>query len=416
MLIITSPADNGNIVVMNAENNDTIRLMIKPDSNNARFLQWFHYDLQGTPGQTYVMHIENAGKASYPGWNTYEAYQAYASYDNEIWFNLDTVYDETSGRLTMKLPLEQENIKIAFFPPYTYEMHKALIDRARHIPHCQISSLGQTHPEEDGQAGRDITLLTFGDDDANKKRIWLIARQHPGEPQAEWYAEGLIEYLGEHPELLNEYTFYVVPNMNPDGTYLGHLRTNKEGADLNRMWQDPTLDKSPEVYYVMERMKQTGVDLFVDIHSDEIIPKAFLDEAHLGCPESDPVLEKKERDFMELYMKCGSGMQNELNYGEKDRANPANLMMASKSIGYQFKCPAWTLEMPTKNYSKKQCKDLACDLFPVLQAFEATLESKQEARPMPSSRSPSLGRNSFLATPRQDVLAINTTEEAGYQI
>jgi hypothetical protein len=38
-----------------------------------------------------------------------------------------------------------------------------------------------------------------------------------------------------------------VPNMNPDGSYHGHLRTNIKGANLNREWAAPTMDYSPEV-------------------------------------------------------------------------------------------------------------------------------------------------------------------------
>ncbi len=30
---------------------------------------------------------------------------------------------------------------------------------------------------------------------------------------------------------------------------------------------------SPEVYLVLEAMKKIGVDLFLDLHSDEIIPE-----------------------------------------------------------------------------------------------------------------------------------------------
>ena len=31
-------------------------------------------------------------------------------------------------------------------------------------------------------------------------------------------------------------TFHIVPNMNPDGSVRGHLRTNACGANLNREW------------------------------------------------------------------------------------------------------------------------------------------------------------------------------------
>ena len=42
--------------------------------------------------------------------------------------------------------------------------------------------------------------------------------------------------------------------MNPDGSWRGHLRTNASGANLNREWDHPSLEKSPEVYYVRNKM------------------------------------------------------------------------------------------------------------------------------------------------------------------
>ena len=42
--------------------------------------------------------------------------------------------------------------------------------------------------------------------------------------------------------------------MNPDGSWRGHLRTNASGANLNREWDHPSLEKSPEVKYVRDAM------------------------------------------------------------------------------------------------------------------------------------------------------------------
>ena len=41
--------------------------------------------------------------------------------------------------------------------------------------------------------------------------------------------------------------------MNPDGSVLGNLRTNAAGANLNREWENPTLERSPEVFSVREK-------------------------------------------------------------------------------------------------------------------------------------------------------------------
>lgn len=46
---------------------------------------------------------------------------------------------------------------------------------------------------------------------------------------------------------LKHATFFVVPNINPDGSIRGHLRTNAVGANLNREWANPSMEHSPEV-------------------------------------------------------------------------------------------------------------------------------------------------------------------------
>ena len=381
---IVSPEDNGNIIFLNPETPDptNIRLEIRGDKNRPDFFQWFNFKLKGDKGTHHKLKIENANKVKYNEWNKYEPYNVYASYDGDGWFNVDTVYDEKTGHLSMDLILEQEEVQFAFFPPYHYARHLKLIQKAEKISNCTVTTLGQTNH------GRDVTLLTFGTPAEHKKEIWLIARQHPGEPQAEWYAEGLIDYLAQaQPDLFEQYTFRVVPNMNPDGTFDGNLRTNGHGEDLNRKWQSANLQDSPEVYLVFEAMKKIGVDLFLDLHSDEIIPVPFLDRAHVSCPQIHKKLEEIEQQFMDLYIKINQHMQNDLNYGESDRTSPENMTLAAIAIGQYFHCPAFTLEMPTKSWSIQQCKSLAHDFFEVLVVFDpkhayeyVTLDSaRQEA-------------------------------------
>ncbi len=64
--------------------------------------------------------------------------------------------------------------------------------------------------------------------------------------------------------------------MNPDGSFLGHLRTNACGVNLNREWAELSVERSPEVFNVMERMKQTGITLALNVHGDEALPYNFI--------------------------------------------------------------------------------------------------------------------------------------------
>lgn len=65
--------------------------------------------------------------------------------------------------------------------------------------------------------GRDIDMVTIG---SGPLKVWAIARQHPGESMAEWWAEGFLLRLLDQEDavvrtVLQAATFYVIPNMNP---------------------------------------------------------------------------------------------------------------------------------------------------------------------------------------------------------
>merc|ERR1712130_1097047 len=124
-------------------------------------------------------------------------------------------------------------------------------------------------------------LLIVGEPGKDKKSVWIIARQHPGESMAEWFMEGFLDELTDphnafSTRALKHAVFYVVPNINPDGAIRGHSRTNATGANLNREWAKPTMEHSPEVKLVKDKMSETDVDFFLDVHGDEEIPFNFL--------------------------------------------------------------------------------------------------------------------------------------------
>lgn len=77
-------------------------------------------------------------------------------------------------------------------------------------------------------------------------------------------------------KLLSKCDFYVVPNLNLDGSVRGYLRTNAAGKNLNREWKTPSAETSPEVYHCQASMRQTGCDFCLDVHSEEELEYVFL--------------------------------------------------------------------------------------------------------------------------------------------
>ena len=338
---ISTQFDAGSIIVKDLTNPDNIRLAIRND-NAADFAQWFYFRLQGAAYTRCTMHFENAAQSAYPaGW---EDYHAVASYDRQNWFRVPSRYE--NGVFTIEHTPLANSIYYAYFEPYSHEQHLNLLGEAQGSGLCQIDDLGSTIQ------GRDINLLTIGNQAESDLKIWLIARQHPGETMAEWFMEGLLSRLLDHQDptaraLLNQATFYVVPNMNPDGSFLGNLRTNAAGANLNREWQNPTVERSPEVYFVREKMHETGVDLFLDIHGDESIPYIFVAGTE-GVPSYNSRIAELETQFKAALKNASPDFQDEHGY-EKDAPNQANMTMATAYVGHTFNCLAYTLEMPFKD-------------------------------------------------------------------
>jgi murein tripeptide amidase MpaA len=267
---ISSQFDAGAIDIVNATSANAIDLNIRKDSH-ADITQWFYFRLQGAQAQPCTIRLLNAGQSAYPkGW---EDYNAMASYDRINWFRVPTSFD--GQVLSIEHTPAMDSVYYAYFEPYSWERHLELLDRAQQSDHVRMLDLGSTID------GRDLNMLVIGEPAPEKKKVWVIARQHPGETMAEWFVEGMLDALLDpaHPfgrQLLKETVFYVVPNMNPDGSVRGNLRTNAAGANLNREWLNPSMERSPEVFLVLQKMHETGVDMCLDVHGDEGLPYVFV--------------------------------------------------------------------------------------------------------------------------------------------
>jgi murein tripeptide amidase MpaA len=345
-LHISTQFDSGAIDVVQLDRADDIQLRIRKDSA-ADFAQWFHFCLHGAAFQPVTLRFLNAGESAYPkGW---EGYQVLASHDRQEWTRIETTYDgkEMTARMT---PMAQA-VYFAYFEPYSYEQHLDLLASAATSPWVTLQRLGST------VQGRDMTLLRITDEAAatpleEKKKVWVMARQHPGETMAEWFVEGFLERLLDADDavarvLLDRCVFYVVPHMNPDGAVLGNLRTNAAGANLNREWAAPSADKSPEVLLVRQAMLDTGVDLCLDVHGDENLPYNFVVGSE-GTPGYSPRVAALENAFKAAWMATCPDFQDTVNYG-KAAPGQANLALATNWIAQQFACLAFTIEMPFKD-------------------------------------------------------------------
>lgn len=333
--------DSGNIKCLDSSNPDDVRLEIIKD-NNSDFYQWFHFRVAGAKEQPCTFNIVNAGQSAYvKGW---EDYRAVASYDRETWFRVDTQFDGQT--LTIDHEPEFDSVYYAYFAPYSMEQHADLIAAAQVSEHVEVINLGETLD------GQDMDLLKIGEAGEGKKICWMIARQHPGETMAEWWMEGMLGRLLDDSdpiarELLNKAVFYVVPNMNPDGSRRGHLRTNAAGANLNREWLEPSMDSSPEVFLVRQKMEETGMDFCLDVHGDEALPYNFIAGSE-GVPGWTEERQALHDHYLASLVQASPDFQTEHGY-EKDQPGQALMTVCTNYLAHAFNCLSMTLEMPFKD-------------------------------------------------------------------
>ncbi len=406
----SSAFDSGNGELVSATPDTlTVAMRAEPftEADGRAHIQWFHFRVVGAEGRALRVVVANAGDASYPeGWHGYEAC---VSTDRKTWRRVrSTTYDETKGELVIDFGAEPGGVPgacvhIAYFAPYSNEAHLDLVahatgsvskqskHRARHVV------LGETND------GRPLDCLIFGDssregetdaraafvpeprfagasdadaaaaralfDDASpwerdggaKRVLWVIARQHPGETMASWWMEGFVNRLLDEEDpvskkLLRRAVVHVVPNMNPDGSARGHLRTNALGANLNREWANPRVDYSPEVFHVRNAMDDTGVELMLDVHGDEAEPYCFIVGGE-GTPGWDEERASTQQRFKETYARACPDFQTvfPLEYGS---APVGNVVTAKTQVVVRYpRAIGMTLEMPFKDNAQLAQKD-----------------------------------------------------------
>ena len=340
---ITQAFDAGNIEIVSASNASDIQLRIRQDAQSD-FYQWFYFRLTGAGGTPCTLKLLNAAGAAYPA--GFEDYRVVYSYDRKHWRRHST--ELIDGELHIPITPEQDSIYFAYFTPYSMERHADLIATSLRSPLCRLEVLGQSLD------GQDIDLLkiTGPGDSSYRKNCWLIARQHPGESMAQWWMEGALESLLDptsefSAELLQRCNFYVIANMNPDGSRRGHLRTNAAGRNLNREWETPTMENSPEVYLTREAMTHFGVDFFLDVHGDESLPYCFIAGVE-GLADWNADKQAQLDFYKNRLAQRNADFQTEAGYPPK-APGEANLSMSTGFVGSHFGCLAMTLEMPFKD-------------------------------------------------------------------
>ena len=344
-IAIHSRFDSGNIEVLGIAGTEA-RLTIRRDADSD-FFQWFHFRVSGAAGRTVTLRLTGLGASAYPG--GWPGYHAAVSEDRETWNRAESSWNREAdgGTLTIRYQPAGDLAWFAYFAPYSLERHNDLIASVAQADGVTYRCLGTSLD------GRAIDCLELGE---GKTQVWLYARQHPGESMAEWWMEGALDRLTDRADpwaraLRARCRFHIVPNLNPDGSFRGHLRTNAAGVNLNREWHAPSPERSPEVLAILAAMDQTGVHFAMDVHGDEAIPAVFI-AGFEGIPAWSEAQGADYARYRTILERRTPDFQTRVGYPAA-RPGKANLSMSTNQLAQRFGpshgCVAFTLEMPFKD-------------------------------------------------------------------
>ena len=204
------------------------------------------------------------------------------SNDGRTWQHFPVIeWDPKKKETTLTFRPERDSIWIAHVPPYvTADLHRLLAD-LRDCPTALIETIGKT------VQGRDIPLVTVTNPDlpdADKKLIWLMAREHAWESGTSYVMEGALRFItSDDPAaiaLRDKVIFKFTPMVDLDGCANGEVRSNANGYDVNQHWQQVDLrhpaflQLMPEIWYLKKAILSCaaaghGIDLLVNMHNTE---------------------------------------------------------------------------------------------------------------------------------------------------
>ena len=248
-----------------------------PKNTKKKYQNWFYFKSNDVQRKAMTYTIQNINVFG----NDWKGFDVCYSYDNKNWKRIKTSFSKKNKTLTWKHTSTKKNVYFAYYPPYTTVMKQKMMMKYKNKKGAKAKTLGKSK----------VDALILGN---GPLKIFIVARQHPGESIGSWMIEGFLkEYFSDVQRKVVEdvFTFYIIPMANPGGVKLGHWYTNKKGQNLNRSWRH---NKTSETNDIKRLMTEKKALLYLDLHGDEGASKHFI----TSCIESKNKVRKPFNNTM----------------------------------------------------------------------------------------------------------------------
>lgn len=154
----------------------------------------------------------------------------------------------------------------AYIANYYFRQYEILVGNFE-----RLAAKGNAEREVFGHTieGRDLICYSYkGNNNSNTPSILITSGFHFPE-QDTLATEAIMKFLsnGENRERYNQFNFYIIPIVNPDGFVHGYNGCNAKG--INLYWDFREYDKSntPETYHLWQYILNIKPCLYIDFHS-----------------------------------------------------------------------------------------------------------------------------------------------------
>ena len=272
LIVIKSNFESGNIKLKSISYNKNdktlpipiVNLEINKEPYNKstpksqlRYAYWFYFKAENIKDKLVKFMIQNISVVN----NDWEGFNITYSYDNKTWKRLPTKVNHKKRTLEWTINAKKNQVWFAYYPPYPNSKIKKI------LPKSEI--IGITREKNP------LLMCKLG---TGPIKVWLICGQHPGETISLWILEGFIrQILKKTDKLYKKFSFYIIPDANPDGRKNGNWYVSQDGINLNRDWIN---FKSPETRTIKEQLDNIGHELVFDIHGDEGTKNHFITSSY----------------------------------------------------------------------------------------------------------------------------------------
>lgn len=336
MIDVRPAADDGNGRAFGTDG-EAVLFAPEPDPGiGAR--QWFHIAAEGAAG---VLALAGLGGTAYPaGW---EGLRIVARPEGGGWRRIDTWRQGD----TLRFRHAGGRAQYALTVPHGAAELDALLARLAAAGTVERGTLLHT------AGGHAVPMLRAG---RGARRVWVLARQHGGEPPAGWCAAGFLGRLADPGDaaavrLREVATLQVLPLVNPDGARAGFLRATLAGVDPNRCWMAP--GRCAEVAAVQAAMAEAPPDLVIDIHTDFELPFPYVDPAD-GRGSGAARRAAVRAGFEAALAAATPDFQTARRYPYAVPPDPgAQAQQCAGWVAEALGAPAITLELPASDYDAR---------------------------------------------------------------